>query len=133
MAYQILWQHHGVIKRHFGDVSGQDIVGAILDVESSPNFDTLRWVINDFLDCTSLTLNDSAFETIVAQDIGAHFVNPNIRIAIVATKPEVITLSQRYTDETADGYVTRIFSGMAEARAWLGLPVERTSQPSCGA
>lgn len=120
MGYSIHWEKGGVVKCHFGDVSSADLLGAVLDTESDPRFDSLRYVINDFRDCRSIAISPTVLEDIVVADTGASKTNPDIRIAIVAILPEVVELAKRYAAEDAHGYETRIFSAMNAARTWLG-------------
>ena len=61
-------------------------------------------------------------DEIAAIDWGASLSNRKIRIAMVATHPEVVALAGHYARSTMNVYPTRIFPTMAEGRAWLGVP-----------
>lgn len=122
MGYRIIWESpQGVVKRHFGQLTGAEVLAANTKIESDPRFDSLRYVINDFLDCTGVTVSAPEIEEIAAIDHSAALINRNIRIAIVATHPEVEAASKAYANDTLTAYTTRIFGTMADARAWLGL------------
>jgi len=95
---------------------------AIVETEQSPHFDSLRYVINDFLECTGLTISSMEIEEIAAIDSAAAASNPNIRIAVVATSPEVIAAADAYANDPFTAYTTRIFGTMDEAKSWLRLP-----------
>lgn len=123
MGYEISWEPpNGVIKRHFGEVTGSEVVAAIAKTEGDERFDTLRYVINDFLDCTGLTVSPLEIVEIAAIDHAAAATNPNIRVAIVATHPAVVATANSYANDPLTTYTTRIFSSMRAARSWLGLP-----------
>jgi hypothetical protein len=82
MGYEISWEPpNGVIKRHFGEVIGSEVLAAITKIEGDERFDTLRYVINDFLDCTGLTVSPVEIVEIAAIDNAAAATNPNIRVA----------------------------------------------------
>ena len=51
MGYEIKWvQPDGVIKRHFGLVTGGELIDAVAKTEGDSRFDTLRYLINDCLE-----------------------------------------------------------------------------------
>uniref|UniRef100_Q47FG6 STAS/SEC14 domain-containing protein n=1 Tax=Dechloromonas aromatica (strain RCB) TaxID=159087 RepID=Q47FG6_DECAR len=120
MGYEIKWvPPDGVIKRHFGQVTGSELIAAVAKTEGDARFDTLRYVINDFLDCTGLTASSTDVEEIAAIDKSAASINPYIRIAIVATLPEVVAIANAYMNDPFNIYTTRLFSAMDEAKSWL--------------
>ncbi|MBS1132336.1 MAG: hypothetical protein H6R16_3338 [Proteobacteria bacterium] len=123
MAYKISWDSpQGVVKRYFDQVTGAEVLAANTKVESDSRFDHLRYVINDFLGCTGLTVSLPEIEEIAAIDYSAALINPNIRIAMVATLPEVVAAANAYANDPLTTYTARVFTTMAEARTWLGLP-----------
>ena len=123
MGYELRWEENGVVKRYLGQVSGEELLAPVLATEADARFDTLRFVINDFLEATGVAFTQADIDAIAAHDMGAALTNPNIKVAVVATQPEVIDLVQRYMQTSAQAYPTSIFSTMAEARAWVSTPV----------
>lgn len=124
MGYEVSWeQPNGVVKRHFGQVTGRELMAAVVETEADPRFDTLRYVINDFRDCTGLSASATEIEEIAAVDKAAAAINPNIRIAVVATLPDVVAAANAYANDPMATYTTRVFASMNEARSWLGLRV----------
>ena len=122
MGFEITWEPpHGVIKRHFGQVTSTEVLVANTRVEADSRFDVLRYVINDFLDCTGVKVFSGDIEEIAAIDSAAALVNPYIRNAIVATHPEVVVASNAYANDPLTAYPTKVFSCIADARDWLGL------------
>jgi hypothetical protein len=98
-------------------------MAAVSETEGDQRFDSLRYVINDFSGCISLNVMPSVVEEIAAIDHAAASMNRNIRIAIVATLPEVLAVANAYKSDPLHVYPTRIFGTMTEARTWLGLPL----------
>ena len=111
------------MKRFFGYVSRKEMLQTVIDTESDPRFDDLRFVINDFLDVRNISVSSDDVEYISAVDRAAAATNPNIRIAVVANRPEIIALADQYANSPMNAYPTRIFATLAEARAWLGTPL----------
>lgn len=125
MGCELHWEARGVVKRYFGHVSSEQLLEPVISTEADVRFDRLRFVINDFLEAQSVAYTPADIEGIAAHDIGAASVNPDIKVAIVTTLPEVIELVQHYEKASTQAYPTRIFSTMAEARAWVAEPLER--------
>ncbi|NTV72159.1 MAG: hypothetical protein HGA71_18715 [Azonexaceae bacterium] len=122
MNFEIIWEPpQGVVKRYFGHVTGNDVLVANTQIEADPRFDTLRYVINDFLGCTGVSISPAELEEIAAIDRSAATINPHIRIAMLTSHPEIIAAANAYANDTLTIYLTRVFSSMADARAWLGL------------
>jgi hypothetical protein len=122
MGYEISWEPpNGVIKRHFGKVTGGEVLAANSKIEGDERFDTLRYVINDFLDCTELAVSPMEIVEIAAIDHAAAATNPDIRVAVVATHPDVVATASSYANDPLTTYTTRVFSSMSAARSWLGL------------
>lgn len=123
MGFEIVWQSpNALIKRHFGHVTGSEILAAIVRIEADSRFDTLRYVINDFSECTGVSVSATEMEEIAAIDHAAALTNPHIRIAIVATLPEVVAQSRAYVNDPLTTYKVCVFSSMAEAASWLKFP-----------
>ena len=119
MSYRLDWEAKGVVKHFYGLVTPADLVDSVTEIESDSRFDHLRYVINDFLDITGCSAGKPEVEEISVLDYGAAVTNSNIRIAIVATHPEVLALAKHYADSEINAYPTRIFSNREDARAWV--------------
>jgi hypothetical protein len=120
MSYKLIWENRGVVKYFFDQVSAQDLVNSVIETESDARFDDYRYVINDFLDIAGCSATAAEVEDISVMDKGAAATNPNIRVAIVATHPEILALAKHYANSEINAYPTRIFSNRDDARAWVG-------------
>lgn len=122
MPYELKWVHpNGLIKRHIGHVTGNEVLKANVQAESDSRFDTLRYVINDFLDCTSLTVLPEDIAEISAIDKAASASNSKIRIAIVATNPGVLAAANVYANDPLAAFTIRLFNSMNDAESWVAL------------
>lgn len=120
MGYAIIWEPPaGVIKRYYGEVTGDELLESVLQTEGDLRFDVYRYVINDFTDCTALSVSEDVLEEIAAIDKAAYHLNPRIGIAIVATHPQTVAAAEAYVNSPLRLYPTQIFSSMEEARRWL--------------
>lgn len=123
MGYELSWEPRGLVKRFFGDVTEKQFIDAVIDSESDARFDGLRHVINDFRDVESFVFTPEDVDYVAAIDNAAAVSNPNIRIAVITSSPEIIALATQYAESSLNVYPTRIFATLADARAWLESPV----------
>ncbi len=121
MGYELSWTQKGVFRRFFGNVTSDELLRSVVEVEGDYRFDDLRYAILDFRECTGYSISSEMMESIAAIDGAAAMVNPKIRIAVIATSSEMIALAQEYIDSPFNAYPTRIFATLDEAKVWLGL------------
>ena len=119
MNYELIWEPKGVVKRFFGHLPSNELVDAGVEVETDARFGSLQYVINDFLACTGISVHPVVVDHIAVLDCAASHTNPNIRISIVATLPEIIAAANQYALSNLHPYPTRIFSTLEDARAWI--------------
>jgi len=120
MAFEIVWEPKGAVKRFFGRVSDEEVLQAGLEIEADQRFDHLSYVINDFLACDGFSATPGTVDEISAIDNAAALSNSRIRIAVVATVPEIVAVAEQYAASPMNVYPTRIFASPADARKWLG-------------
>lgn len=119
MAFEIVWETRGAYKRFYGHVSDEELMQCLTMIESDPRFDSLRYVINDFLGVDSFAISEDCVLMISAIDNAASTSNPNIRIAVVATDLQIHALARLYALSPLNAYPTEVFLNTGEARAWL--------------
>lgn len=122
MSYEVHWESQGAIKRFWGVVSSADMLRSVVETEADARFDTLRFVINDFREVTQITFDSHDVGDIAAIDLGASRTNPAIKIAVVATRADVIELAEQYANSALNVYPTQIFATLDEARTWITEP-----------
>ena len=122
MGYEVIWERKGVVKRFFGHITSADMIKPVIATEADPRFDDLRYVINDFMDVSSVSVSPSTVDEISAVDSAAAMSNPNIRISVAATHPAVVALARQYADSPLNAYPTCIFPDLEQARAWAEEP-----------
>lgn len=125
MAFEIAWELRGVCKRFFGHVTDEELMQSLIKVESDHRFDTLRFVINDFLEVEGFAVTEDNVLLLAAIDKAAALTNPNIVIAVVATDAQIQALARLYATSPMSVYSTEIFPNLAEARAWISANLDR--------
>lgn len=124
MPYDITWEEKGVLRRYFGHLSGAELIRAVVEVEADPRFDSIRYVLNDFLDVDSIAVSDEDIMEISALDGAAQLSNPRIRVAVVTQDEDMRRHTESYAASGLHGYPTRVFTNQVQARAWLMTPFE---------
>ena len=120
MAYQLTWEKGGVHKRFWGDLSGMELADSVEEVAAHPEFDQLRFILNDFLNVDSHVMDSASLERILVSRVGSRYTNPRIRVMLVTADPVLFALA----DVTKPGSFpatneTKGFATTAEARAWF--------------
>jgi hypothetical protein len=125
VAYKIVWEPpSGVLKQHYGAVTGEEILQAVVEVEGNARFDELRYVINDLSRCTEFSVDREYVDLVAAIDRAASLTNRNIRIAIVAADPAIVDMAAHFAESPVNVYPTRLFATLEDARTWVGRPPE---------
>jgi len=120
MPYLHLWERHGVVKRFTGFVSGTEFVESAQEIAADERFESLRFIINDFLSAEGHGIDASALENIAVIRFGSMLTNPNIRVLVVTTHTEFTVLAEAAKAPALDGsHEARAFPTMALAREWL--------------
>lgn len=119
MAYENIWEKNGVYRKYSNNVTGEDIRQAMEEVHGHRLFDSIHYVINDFLDIKECNLSTTEVVAFAALDRAAALTNPNINIAIVATEKTIQTLATLYGDLISRSpYSSEVFINLEEARNW---------------
>ena len=121
MSYENIWETGGVYRKYYNGINGKEIIQAIEDVLSHKLFNTINYVINDMLQVSEHEVTTSDVITVAKMDREAVLINPDIKIAIVATVPTVKVLASLYGDLMSNTpYLYKIFDNVDDARVWVG-------------
>ncbi|MEJ2142238.1 MAG: hypothetical protein P8Y24_07760 [Gammaproteobacteria bacterium] len=120
MSYKNIWEQHGIYRLFSGKLAGKELLESIQQVEADARFDSVRYVINNFLDVTEIDISPKDIKIIAAIDIAAALSNPHIYIAQVATDPQIEKLNELYSSVAGKSpYPTKVFNNLEDARKWL--------------
>lgn len=120
MPYENSWEQHGVYRAFSGKVTGKELLQSIQQVEADKRFDTIKYVINNFLEVTEIDVSSRDIKVIAAIDAAAALSNPDIKIAQVATNPQIEKLNEIYSSISGQSpYPTKVFNNVEDARRWI--------------
>ncbi len=129
MAYINDWRVKGIYRVFIGEVSGDEIVEAVLEIEGDQRFDDLDYIINDFRRVDKYEVSERDIKTIVKIDKHAVKINSKIRIAIVATHEPIHEWAKLYCNKMHDSpYDCEVFNSMEKAEKWA---LSSSSQGAC--
>ncbi|MCW8132489.1 MAG: hypothetical protein KIS92_19230 [Planctomycetota bacterium] len=121
MAFENVWEEHGVYVRVFGAATAQDILESNELLYRDPRFSTIMtYQICDFLGCTTLKAEAKVVKDIARRDAEMSKRKPGVHVAIVTDLKVVYGFSRMYqmcTDQST--WETEIFDHLEAARAWI--------------
>ncbi|MEY5099099.1 MAG: hypothetical protein RJA36_1818 [Pseudomonadota bacterium] len=118
MPYEIIREPHGVYKRFWGVVTPGEFLASVRGFHSDPQFEHIRYTINDFSATESFAMGEGAIEDTAAINIGASYVNSRYRILAVTEDPVIIGMARKY-DAVSDMPPILVFPTLLDARQWL--------------
>jgi hypothetical protein len=121
MAYETTWDSRGVVLSFSGQVSFDDIWSATNGYQGDFRFDSLYYVIADYLRVTACNATLTEMDYLWALDRAAGLSNPRIKQAIVATCPTVISLARHYITQEIRAFPTEVFTQLDDARRWVDV------------
>ena len=118
MPYEIIREPHGVHKRFWGVVTAGEFLASVVGFHSDPQFERIRYTINDFSATERFAMSEGAIEDTAAINIGASYMNSKYRILAVTEDPVIIGMAKKY-DAVSDSLPILIFPTLLDARQWL--------------
>ena len=119
MAYEIVWEPHGVYKKFWGYVSSSEFSRSVAAVHNDPRFDSLRYSINDYLAVKGFDVAENTVDVIAAMSLGARTFHPKAKIALVTDNDRIVELARHYSSPPLGSYPTEIFATVESAREWV--------------
>ncbi len=119
MPFTLHWEHRGVYRKYFGDVTVAERTQSLQRICADPRFDDLCYSITCYLDVQAYESTPDDTRGVAALHIGPLMTNPRIIIAAVAVRPDILSHIDAFK---ATGFVRqpyRVFGTLVEARDWI--------------
>lgn len=117
MPIHITWEPHGVVQTVHGSVAALELIESLQQLQNDLRFDILRYLVQDYSALDAVQLSHAESEVLACTTVGAAYVNPHIRVAIVGASPAARTLARHSMDTSP--YLCRRFDALEPARAWI--------------
>jgi len=114
------FEAHGLYRKFSGHVSGEEILESNFQLHRHPCFRKIRYVINDFSDISSDSIEiDHTAAYATSDRIIAH-AKGSLRVALVVTQPSHHDLARHYREMMQGTHFScEIFDQLAAAREWV--------------
>ena len=120
MPFEIGWTEHEAHKRFSGQVSGEEYVRSVQDVRSDNRFPSLKVVINDFSEATTINIERMAMLYAASLTLAVRAENPGLRVAfVVPHDPVGDNVRQVLAPLVVPQYQFGIFETVEDARGWV--------------
>ena len=119
MAYKIKWGKNCVHIKYSGNININDLfrVGGL--ISSNLKYESLNFVISDFLKVTSLTTSELDIKNISTLDAIPSILNPNIKFAVVSNNDNIQGMVMKYIDfMSVNEWEIKIFDALEESMEW---------------
>lgn len=130
MPYVHHWHPRMVIKTFSGHVSGEEFVASAEDVAASPRFDALRFIVNDFREARSHSVNEKSMQMIAAIRMAAMDTHADIKVLVVSRDEQFKEFAGLAAKPPLAGtQETLAFDTMEQAIEWIERQEAAGSHP----
>lgn len=119
MPYRLTWEPRGVYREYFDDVTIAERRASLVAICSDPRFDDLRYSITDYRNVATYEVTRDDTAEVAAFHVAPLRTNPQILIAAVTTRPDIIAVIEEFIGHGFTRVPYRIFPSIGEAREWV--------------
>ncbi len=119
MPHETIWEARGICQKFRGVVSSPELFDALTEILNDLRAGEIHYVIRDFLD---VELFDVGVKTLLegrAMSMAIQDRNPDIVVAAVTTRGEIIEAMRAASSYGLDAFPFRVVGSVDEARAWI--------------
>ena len=119
MPYKNTWKSEGLYRKFTGDINGDEILKSNFELHTDPDFQNIKYIINDFTEMTSHSIEIAHTEVYARTDDIISSTKGRLKIALVVTQPDHIDLARNYRALMQDTlFECEIFKTIEDARKW---------------
>lgn len=120
MASEIIWEKHGVLFRHSGTVTGEEVAKLNDIMYADPRFDSIRYQISDYTQVKKNLVGLSSARIIGTLDKSSASWNHSMLNIVITTDKDFIPVVDAYFKTLeGTGWECRIFTTPEEAYTWI--------------
>ena len=122
MAHSLTWQSNGLFRNFTDEISPEEILKSNFDIHIHPQFEKIKYIINDFTKVTELVINSGHTKIYASTDDVISDTKGKLKIAIVANQDAHIALANSYREQMKNKFFEcEIFQTQEEAQVWAEL------------
>ena len=118
------WEKDGLYRKFTGEITGNEILESNFGLQIQPEFQSIKYIINDFTEVTGHSIDNSHTEIYAQTDekAASKKANCELKIALLVTQPSLIALAESYRNEMKDNmFECEIFQTVEAARNWATM------------
>lgn len=119
MAYKIEWGENCVHIKYSGNINVNELfkVGGL--ISSNLNFESLNFVISDFLKVKSLIISELEIKNISSRDTIPSILNPNIKLSVISKNSDIQEMVFKYIElMKVNEWEIKLFDNLEESQKW---------------
>lgn len=128
MSHQLVWEPEGLLVCYHGHLTIAEVARVAQFYQADERYESLHYIVHDCRQCTGASYSTEILLELAATDGVASRQNPDTRIAIVATHPEVVAIAHEYISIGMNRHEVRLFPSIDEARSWA-MAESRSRRP----
>ncbi len=123
MPYTNKWESKGLLTKHYGVVTIDEILHSINEVCGDERFDDIHYRLIDLLDVEKVVSTIEDIDAIIALDMASSRFNKKIKLAIVSNGESMQALTAYFISQANElPWEIHSFSTNDEAREWVSIP-----------
>lgn len=120
MSYTNTWESEGLYRKFEGEISGDEILESNYELHEDPNFQTIKYIINDFTEVTGHSIETAHTRAYATSDDIISNDKGKLKIALVVIQPSLLVLANSYREEMRGKlFECEIFQSIEDARKWV--------------
>lgn len=120
MPYKNMWESKGLLTKHYGVVSLDEILFSINEMCGDERFDDINYRLVDLLDVEKVASTIEDIDAIIALDMVSSIFNKKIKLAIVSSDEGMQALAAYFISQADElPWDIHSFSAVEEAREWV--------------
>ena len=120
MSNKLLWEPNGLYRKFSGEISGEEILESNFELQQHPKFESISYIINDFLDVTGFTIETLHTKIYAKTDEIVANTKLTLKVAIAVDQEALIALANNYREEMiGKSFECEIFKTVKDARQWV--------------
>ena len=120
MPYTNTWETDGLYRKFTENISGDEILESNFELHTDPNFQKIKYIINDFIEVTGHSIETVHTKVYASTDEIVSNTKGRLKIALVVTQDPLIALANSYREEMiGNRFECDIFQTIEDARKWV--------------
>jgi len=120
MSYINTWESEGLYRKFVGEISGDEILESNYELQADPNFQEIKYIINDFTEVTGHSIETAHTKAYATSDDIISNTKGKLKIALVVIQPSLMALANSYLEEMRGKlFECEMFQSIEDARKWV--------------